>query len=63
MKKFKIQIYYSGFCTHIVEAENADEAIEKARLHSINKYELLSNLENWKEADVAKEIENAETKK
>lgn len=58
--KFEVQIFYSGFCTYIVEAENKTEAIEKARLLEINKNELLSNLENWKEADTTEEIKEIE---
>ncbi|MBU2445822.1 MAG: hypothetical protein KJ666_09680 [Bacteroidetes bacterium] len=57
------QIYHSGFCTYVIEAENETEAIEKARLQTIDKNELLSNLESWKEADTANEIKNAEAKK
>lgn len=62
-KKFEVKIYYSGFCTYEVEAPNACEAILKAREFAVNKNELLSNLENWKEADTAIEIENEKVKK
>lgn len=57
-KKFEVKNYYSGFCTFEVEAENQDEAILKARNIEIDKNEILSNLENWKEADTATEIKN-----
>jgi hypothetical protein len=57
-KKFEVQIYFSGFCTYEIEAENIDFAIEKARLLEIKKNELFSNLENWKEADTAIEIKD-----
>lgn len=58
MKKnnYKVNIYYSGFCTYTIEAENEGDAIIKARkLPTINN-EILSNLENWEEADMANKI-------
>jgi len=53
LKKFEVKIYYSGFCTCQIEAKNEAEAITKARNRQIDSIELLSNLENWKEADTA----------
>ena len=53
LKKFEVQIYYSGYCEYQIEAENEAEAIIIARNHQINNDELLSNLENWKDADTA----------
>lgn len=58
MKIFEVKIYYSGFCTYEIEAENEEQAIDKARNLEINRNEILSNLEDWKEADEAFEIEN-----
>lgn len=55
-KKFEVKIYYSGFCTFEMEADNAADAILKARKLEIDKNEILSNLENWNEADEANEI-------
>ncbi len=52
-KKFEVKIYYSGFCSYQLEAKNEAEAITKARNRQIDGIELLSNLENWKEADTA----------
>lgn len=52
-KKFEVKIYYSGFCTYMIEAENTEEAIIIARNLPIDQNEILSNLENWKEADEA----------
>ena len=52
-KKFEVKIYYSGFCNYQLEAKNEGEAITKARNRQIDCIELLSNLENWKEADTA----------
>ncbi len=56
-KKFDVQIYYSGFSTHIIEAENEEEAILKARSRKIKLDEISSNLESWKEADDAEIID------
>ncbi len=58
MKKFEVKVYYSGFCTYEIEAENEEQAINKARKLEINRNEILSNLENWEEADEAFETEN-----
>ncbi len=58
MKKYEVKIYYSGFCSYEIDAENVEQAITKARNIEINRNEILSNLENWKEADEAFEIEN-----
>ena len=55
-KRMNVMIYYTGFCTYEVEAENEEEAILKARELSINKNEILTNLENWENADTAIEI-------
>jgi hypothetical protein len=52
-KKFEVKIYYSGFCTYQIESKNEAEAIIRARNRQIDSIELLSNLENWKEADTA----------
>ncbi|MFQ5965854.1 MAG: hypothetical protein ACE5KZ_16410 [Candidatus Scalinduaceae bacterium] len=56
MKKFEVNIYYSSFCTYEVEAENMDGAIKKARKININENDILTNLENWEEADAAVKI-------
>lgn len=55
-KIFEVQIYFSGFSTYIIEAENEKEAIKKARLQPIKQNELFSNIQNWKDADNANEI-------
>ena len=59
-KKFEVKIYYSGFCTYQIEAKNEADAITKARNRQIDTIELLSNLENWKDADTVdlKDYEN-----
>jgi hypothetical protein len=56
MKKYEVQIYYSGFCSYIIEAENENEAIEKGRAIPININDFLPTLENWKDADTVEEI-------
>ncbi|MBS4407234.1 hypothetical protein [Campylobacter vulpis] len=55
-KMYEVKIYYSGFCTYEVVAKDENGAVEKARKLPINEGEILSNLENWKEADEAFEI-------
>ena len=55
-KNFEVKIYYTGFCTYEIEAENEGEAIIKARNLPIDNNEILSNLENWAEADIAEEL-------
>ncbi|MFH0797603.1 MAG: hypothetical protein V2A65_11240 [Candidatus Omnitrophota bacterium] len=59
-KNFEVKIYYTGLCTHQVKAKTKDEAINKARKIPINKNEIFSNLENWKEADNAEELKKNE---
>ena len=62
-KKHEVNIYFSGFCTYEIEANSKDDAIEKARQLPINKKEILSNLENWFEADEAFEVRKNESDK
>ena len=57
MKKFKVRIFYSSFCSYEVEAENEDEAVLKARALKINNDEIMANLEPFKEADEAEILE------
>ena len=54
-KKFNVQIYYSGYCTYNIDAENEEEAIIKARDLPVNKNEIFTNLEDWEDADIAEE--------
>jgi len=63
MKKFKTQIYFSGYYTFEIEAKNEEEAISQARNLVVTKSEILSNLENWHEADNAVAIEKPLVKK
>ena len=55
-KEFDVTIYYSGFCTYKIEAKNEKIAILKARTKTIDKNEIISNIESWEEADTAIEI-------
>lgn len=59
-KQYKVEIYYSTYNTHFIEAESEDEAVLKAREEAVNKNELMDNLDHWEEADVAKTEENYE---
>jgi hypothetical protein len=52
-KKYEVKIYYSGFCTYEIEAEDESDAITKARTRQVDSGEIVSNLENWEEADSA----------
>lgn len=55
-KKYNVNIYYTGFCTYEVQAENESEAILKARTLPIKQAEILTNIDNWEEADLAFEL-------
>lgn len=58
-KNFDVKIYYSSFCAYQVKAENENKAIKEARKLKINNCEIFNNLENWKDADTAEEINYA----
>ncbi len=49
--KFIVRRYYSGFCTHKVDAENSEEAYEIAKKLPFEENELLSTMEEWEECD------------
>lgn len=57
LKSYDVKIYFSGYYTYEIVAQNAEKAIEKARRQPINQDEILSTLENWFEADEAEEID------
>lgn len=61
-KNFEVKIFYTGFCMYHIEAQDVSAAILKARNLPINQNEILSNLENWEEADTATEITDEESK-
>lgn len=62
-RKFEVKIYYSSFCTNIVEARNQTEAFQKARQLKIDQYEIMANLEPWHDADTVEEIINCKQSK
>jgi uncharacterized protein (DUF1015 family) len=55
-KHYDVKIYFSGYCTYKIEAKDESEAVIKARDLPIKRKEILSNLENWKDADTAEEL-------
>ncbi len=58
--KFLVRRYYSGFCTHEVEAEDEHAAYNIARNLPIDEGEILSTLEDWRYADEVEVIEDDE---
>jgi len=63
MPEYEVALYYTGFITRTVEAENEEEAIRKARTEqdgplnrsgfARNFEPILETLEPWKECDTA----------
>lgn len=63
MPEYEVNLYYTGFITRTVEAENEEEAIQKTRAEQdaplnqdafIKSFEpILETLEPWKECDTA----------
>ncbi len=49
--KFIVKRYYSGYCTHEVDAENSDKAYEMAKNLPLEENELLATMEEWIECD------------
>lgn len=65
MAKYEADIYYSGFITVPVEADNEEQALEIAREEAARYHnkrqaefteELLGNVDVWREADTVREI-------
>ena len=64
MPEYEVTLYYTGFITKTVEAENEEEAIQKARAEQdaplnrsgfVRNFEpILETLEPWKDCDTAK---------
>ena len=54
-KRYEVQVYYSSFCNHVVDAENKIEALQKARERKVNENGVMSNLEAWPEVDLVEE--------
>ena len=57
MPKYKVQIHYSTFSTHEVEADNDQQAITLARGFPHDTDEYMDNMEEWTDADTAILIE------
>jgi len=63
MPEYEVDLYYTGFITRTVEAENGEEAIQKARAEQdrplnqdafVKNFEpILETLEPWKDCDTA----------
>lgn len=51
IKKYKVDIYFSSFCSYEIFAANEEEAIIIARQKNVKKEEVILNLERWEEAD------------
>ena len=64
MPEYEVNLYYTGFVIRTVEAENGEEAIEKARSEQDSpcnqdmfrrRFEpIVETLEPWKECDTAR---------
>ena len=64
MPEYKVNLYYTGFITMTINAENEGEAIQKARIEQespcnqdtfIRRFEpILETLEPWKDCDTAR---------
>ncbi len=67
MPKYKVDLYYTGYITHEVEANDELEAIKRARDIQGRPMDeqdfrlafepILETLEPWKECDSAEEVE------
>ena len=63
MAEYEVNLYYTGFITATVKAENEEEAIEKARAEMdspsnrstfLRRFEpILETLDPWKDCDTA----------
>ncbi|MBC6399622.1 MAG: hypothetical protein GDA51_00980 [Ekhidna sp.] len=62
MKKFNVNIYYTGFCNYEVSAKNEEEAIQIARNLKIKKQKFFTTLESWQEADTVEDLKNEKSK-
>ena len=57
--KFVVRKYYSGFCSHEVEADNEDKAYAIAQATPIKYDEVLSTLEDWEECNEVQTLPNS----
>lgn len=49
--KFLVKRYYSGYCTHEIEAKTEEKAYEQSKELPINQDEIIETLEEWNECD------------
>ena len=56
--KFFVKRYYSGYCTHEIEAETEEKAYELSKELSINQDEIFETLEEWNECDEVEIADN-----
>ncbi|MDO4728344.1 MAG: hypothetical protein Q4B43_04980 [Bacteroidota bacterium] len=49
LKKFKVDVYYTSFCSYEIVAENEEKAKQEAVERKINKDEIISNLDIWED--------------
>jgi len=55
--KYEVTRYYSTFVSFEIEADSEEEAYNKTKELKIDLTELQNNLENWKEADEIRKLE------
>ena len=55
--KYEVKRYYSSFVSFEIEADSEEEAYNKTKELKIDLIELQNNLENWKEADEIRKLE------
>jgi len=61
--KFEITKYYSTFCTFQINATNEKEAYQLVNKLSIDENQILSNLEDWCDADEIRKISDSSENK
>lgn len=55
--KYEVTRYYSSFVVLNIEADSEEDAYLKSKELSLDLVELQNNLEEWKEADEIKKVE------
>jgi hypothetical protein len=56
--KYEVKRYYSSFVSYEIEADSEEDAYNKTKELKIDLTELQNNLENWKEADEFRKLED-----
>jgi hypothetical protein len=54
MKKYQVDLAYTGYVSVEIESANEEEAVEKVEAMGTDG---ISNLERWPESDMAEEVE------